>query len=94
MITTKSTLAGLPLGVWAHTERLLHRGCLSVLRGKTKSPNLTLRYRSSGECRLRLTRISQMEVRLDDRNYGKMVIQARRLTKIGLPGGTSIGGAI
>jgi hypothetical protein len=54
---TESTPAGLPLGVGAYTERLSHRGrlpvCrLPVLRGESKWPNLRLRYRSFGECRM------------------------------------------
>ena len=54
MVTPKSPFTGFPPGVGTHTNRLLHRGRLSDLRGKPRWPNVGLRCRSSGECRLRL----------------------------------------
>jgi hypothetical protein len=56
LITAKSTLADLPPGVLARTERLSHCGQRSALLGKPNWSNLRFRYRSSGECRLKRVR--------------------------------------
>jgi len=55
----KLPFTGLPPAVGAHIGRLFHRSRLSFLLGKPKQPIASLRYRSSGECRMRVIYLVQ-----------------------------------